>query len=184
MAAAVDGTSYARCDKVVRCSGLPRPRAGPERVAGFCKALAPVPSRLGYRLPVSFSQRLRARLIGLVSTALLSQFAVAAYAFSAMVGGASRGSADAMAAGVPLDPEQPALCMQHCHCATTTQAVNHFSLVFSPVTALPAVFKARGALCAAAPRVRYVSQDPRGGAASGQVLGGARAGLAAPVGSA
>jgi hypothetical protein len=99
---------------------------------------------------VTFSQRLRARVIGILSMALLfSQIAVAAYACPAI--GERAGSADAaamagmpcaemMAAGVPLDPEQPTLCMQHCQFGSTTQVVDHVPAVFAPVTALPALF--------------------------------------------
>lgn len=102
---------------------------------------------------VRFSQRLRARLIGLLSMALLfSQIAVAAYACPALGGRVDRGSADRvatagmpcaemMAAGVPLDPEQPTLCKQHCQFGTTTQVVDHVPPAFVPVTALPALFE-------------------------------------------
>jgi len=102
---------------------------------------------------VRFSQRLRARLIGLVSMALLfSQIAVAAYACPAMGERFDRSAADTMAmagmpcaemmaAGVPLDPEQPALCLQHCQFGTTTQVVDHVPPAFVPVTALPALFE-------------------------------------------
>jgi len=102
---------------------------------------------------VRFSKRLRARLIGLVSMALLfSQIAVAAYACPAMGERFNRGAADTMAmagmpcaemmaAGVPLDPEQPALCLQHCQFGTTTQVVDHVLPAFVPVTALPALFE-------------------------------------------
>ena len=66
---------------------------------------------------------------------LFSQIAVAAYACPAM-GERQPGAADTMAmagmpcaemmaAGVPLDPEQPTLCMQHCQFGTTTQVVDH-----------------------------------------------------------
>lgn len=83
---------------------------------------------------------------------LFSQIAVAAYACPAVGERADLGSADAMAmagmpcaemmaAGVPLDPEQPTLCMQHCQFGTTTQVVDHVSPAFVPVTALPAVFE-------------------------------------------
>ncbi|CAN5912930.1 hypothetical protein BH11PSE8_BH11PSE8_02820 [soil metagenome] len=83
---------------------------------------------------------------------LFSQIAVAAYACPAMGGRDNRGAADTMAmagmpcaemmaAGVPLDPEQPALCLQHCQFGTTTQVVDHVSPAFVPVTALPAVFE-------------------------------------------
>jgi hypothetical protein len=99
---------------------------------------------------VRFSQRLRARLIGLLSVALLfSQIAVAAYACPAM--GERVGSADVeamagmpcaemMAAGVPLDPDQPMLCMQHCQFGSTTQVVDHVPAMFLPVTSFPALF--------------------------------------------
>ncbi|WP_425260005.1 hypothetical protein ACPOLB_03995 [Rubrivivax sp. RP6-9] len=99
---------------------------------------------------MTFSQRLRARVIGILSMALLvSQIAVAAYACPAI--GERAGSADAaamaampcaemMAAGVPLDPEQPTLCMQHCQFGSTTQVVDHVPAVFAPVTAFPALF--------------------------------------------
>ena len=80
---------------------------------------------------------------------LFSQIAVAAYACPAI--GERAGSADAaamagmpcaemMAAGVPLDPEQPTLCMQHCQFGSTTQVVDHVPAVFAPVTAFPALF--------------------------------------------
>ena len=107
-------------------------------------------SGFSYRLRVTFSQRLRARVIGILSMALLfSQIAVAAYACPAI--GERAGSADAaamagmpcaemMAAGVPLDPEQPTLCMQHCQFGSTTQVVDHVPAVFAPVTAFPALF--------------------------------------------
>lgn len=79
---------------------------------------------------------------------LFSQIAVAAYACPAI---GERGSADAaamagmpcaemMAAGVPLDPEQPTLCLQHCQFGSTTQVVDHVPAVFAPVTAFPALF--------------------------------------------
>jgi hypothetical protein len=96
---------------------------------------------------VRFSQRLRARLIGLLSVALLfSQIAVAAYACPAM--GERAGSADVaamagmpcaemMAAGVPLDPEQPMLCMQHCQFGSTTQVVDHVPAVFAAGDGIP-----------------------------------------------
>lgn len=83
---------------------------------------------------------------------LFSQIAVAAYACPAMGERVDRGAVDAMdmagmpcadmmAAGVPLDPEQPALCMQHCQFGTSTQVVDHVSPVFVPVWALPALFE-------------------------------------------
>ena len=111
------------------------------------------PCRCAIVWPVTFSQRLRARLIGLVSMALLfSQIAVAAYACPAMVDRVNRDAADMMAmagmpcaemmaAGLPLDPEQPALCMQHCQFGTTTQVVDRVPPAFLPVTALPALFE-------------------------------------------
>ncbi len=84
---------------------------------------------------------------------LFSQIAVAAYACPAI--GERAGSADAaamagmpcaemMAAGVPLDPEQPTLCMQHCQFGSTTQVVDHVPAVFAPVTAFPALFTVSG----------------------------------------
>ena len=95
-------------------------------------------------------QRIRARLIGILSMALLfSQIAVASYACPAM-GEQARSAevaamagmpcAEMMAAGVPLDPEQPTLCMQHCQFGSTTQVVDHVPAVFAPVTACPALF--------------------------------------------
>lgn len=82
-------------------------------------------------------------------TMLFSQLAVAAYACPAQ--GERAGSAgvaamagmpcaEMMAAGVPLDPEQPMLCMQHCQFGSTTQVVDHAPAVFASVTALPALF--------------------------------------------
>ncbi len=103
-----------------------------------------------------FSQRLRARLIGIVSIVLLfSQIAVAAYACPAMSERTDQVSSDMiamagmpcaamMAAGVPLDPEQPTLCMQHCQFGSTTQVVDHLPAVFVPVTAFPALFTVSG----------------------------------------
>jgi hypothetical protein len=99
---------------------------------------------------VRFSQRLRARLIGFLSMALLfSQIAVAAYACPAT--GEWAGSADVettagthctemMAAGVPLDPEQPTLCLQHCQYGSSSPVVDHVPAMFVPVTAFPALF--------------------------------------------
>ena len=95
-------------------------------------------------------QRIRARLIGILSMALLfSQIAVASYACPAM-GEQARSAevaamagmpcAEMMAAGVPLDPEQPTLCMQHCQFGSTTQVVDHVPAVFAPVTAFPSLF--------------------------------------------
>ncbi len=80
---------------------------------------------------------------------LFSQIAVAAYACPAM--GERAGAADVaamagmpcaemMAAGVPLDPDQPMLCMQHCQFGSTTQVVDHVPAMFVPVTAFPALF--------------------------------------------
>ena len=103
---------------------------------------------------MTFSQRLRAHVIGILSIALLfSQIAVAAYACPAI--GDRAGAADAtamagmpcaemMAAGVPLDPQQPTLCMQHCQFGSTTQVVDHVPAVFAPVTAFPALFTVTG----------------------------------------
>jgi hypothetical protein len=97
-------------------------------------------------------KRIRARLIGILSMALLfSQIAAAAYICPAMNERADRGSAEMaamagmpcaemMAAGVPLDPLQPALCIQHCQFGSTTQVVDHSPVVFAPVTAFPALF--------------------------------------------
>ncbi len=95
-------------------------------------------------------QRIRARLIGILSMALLfSQIAVASYACPAMGERASSAEvaamagmpcAEMMAAGLPLDPEQPTLCMQHCQFGSTTQVVDHVPAVFAPVTAFPALF--------------------------------------------
>jgi len=119
--------------------------------ARLASAVGALPMR--YRPTVRFSQRLRARLIGLVSMALLSsQIAVAAYACPAMGDRFNRDTADTMAmagmpcaemmaAGVPLDPEQPALCLQHCQFGTTTQVVDHVPPAFVPVTTLPALFE-------------------------------------------
>ena len=102
--------------------------------------------------PVNFSKRLRARLIGILSMALLfSQIAVAAYACPAMGERADPGAADMaamagmpcaemMAAGEPLDPDQPTLCMQHCQFGSTSNVVDHVPLVFAPVTAFAALF--------------------------------------------
>jgi len=103
---------------------------------------------------VSFSKLLRARLIGILSVALLlSQITLAAYAcpavgeradtadVSAMAG---MPCAEMMAAGLPLDPEQPTLCMQHCQFGSTTQVVDHVPAVFAPVTAFPALFTDSG----------------------------------------
>ena len=44
-------------------------------------------------------------------------------------------------AALPLDPEQPALCLQHCQFGTTTQVVDHVPPAFVPVTTLPALFE-------------------------------------------
>ncbi len=52
--------------------------------------------------------------------------------------------AEMMAAGVPLDPQQPTLCMQHCQFGSTTQVVDHVPAVFAPVTAFPALFTVSG----------------------------------------
>ena len=99
-------------------------------------------------------QRIRVRLIGILSMALLfSQFAVASYACPAM-GERARSAevaamagmpcAEMMAAGLPLDPEQPTLCIQHCQFGSTTQVVDHVPAVFAPVTAFPALFTVSG----------------------------------------
>lgn len=83
---------------------------------------------------------------------LFSQILVAAYACPAMGERAERDvsrvmamagmpCAEMMAAGEPLDPEQPALCLQHCQFGTTTQVVDHVSPTFVPATALPALFE-------------------------------------------
>jgi hypothetical protein len=99
---------------------------------------------------VRLSQRIRARLIGILSMVLLfSQIAVASYTCPTM--GERAGSADVaamagmpcaemMTAGVPLDPDQPTLCMQHCQFGSTTQVVDHVPAVFASVTAFPALF--------------------------------------------
>ena len=99
---------------------------------------------------VKVSQRLHARLIGILSMVLLfSQIAVAAHACPAM--GERTGSADVaamvgmpcaemMAAGMSLDPEQPMLCMQHCQFGSTTYVIDHMPSVLATVTALPALF--------------------------------------------
>ena len=99
---------------------------------------------------VRFSKLLRVRLIGILSVALLlSQIALAAYAcpavgeradFADMAAMAGMPCAEMMAAGVPLDPQQPTLCMQHCQFGSTTQVVDHVPAVFAPVTAFPALF--------------------------------------------
>jgi hypothetical protein len=101
---------------------------------------------------VKLSQRLRVRLIGLMSIALLfSQLAIAAYACPALGESADTGAANVaamagmpcaemMAAGEPLDPEQPTLCMQHCQFGSTSHVVDHVPSVFAPVTAFPALF--------------------------------------------
>ena len=52
--------------------------------------------------------------------------------------------AEMMAAGLPLDPDQPTLCMQHCQFGSTTQVVDHVPAVFAPVTAFPALFTVSG----------------------------------------
>lgn len=100
-------------------------------------------------LAVIYSRSLRTRLIGMLSMALLlSQLAIAAYACQAMSGQsrsdtaamAGMPCAEMMAAGVPLDPEQPTLCMQHCQFGVTTQVVDHVPPVFAPVTTFPALF--------------------------------------------
>jgi hypothetical protein len=101
---------------------------------------------------VDFSKGLRVRLIGMLSMALLfAQVAVAAYACPALGERADTGGADIaamagmpcaemMAAGEPLDPEQPTLCMQHCQFGSTSHVVDHVPSVFAPVTAFPALF--------------------------------------------
>lgn len=95
---------------------------------------------------MTFSKSLRVRLIGLLSMVILfSQVAVAAYACPAMNGKADAASvgmvgmpcAEMMAAGVPLDPEEPTLCMQHCQFGSVSQVVDHVPAVFVTVTALP-----------------------------------------------
>lgn len=101
-------------------------------------------------IDVNFGQRLRARLIAFLSMALLfSQIAVAAYACPAMSERAVNPDvaamegmpcAEMMAAGVPLDPDQPMLCLQHCQFGSTTQVVDHVPAMFVPVTAFPALF--------------------------------------------
>ncbi len=100
-------------------------------------------------LSVTFQRRLRVRLIGLLSIALLfSQLAVAAYACPAVSGTsgpeaaamAGMPCAQMMAAGGDLDPEQPMLCMQHCQFGSTTHVVEHVVPAFPPMTALPALF--------------------------------------------
>ena len=101
---------------------------------------------------VRFGSSLRTRIIGILSIALLfSQIALASYACPAMgerydevssdmAAMAGMPCAEMMAAGVPLDPEQPTLCMQHCQFGSTTQVVEHVPPVFAPVTAFPALF--------------------------------------------
>ena len=42
-----------------------------------------------------------------------------------------------MAAGVPLDAEQPTLCMQHCQFGSVSQVVDHVPAVLVAATALP-----------------------------------------------
>jgi hypothetical protein len=79
---------------------------------------------------------------------LFSQLAVAAYACPAMNGPpanepatmAGMPCAEMMAAGEPLDPEQPTLCMQHCQFGSTSHVGDHLPSVFAPVTAFPALF--------------------------------------------
>lgn len=82
---------------------------------------------------------------------LFSQIALAAYACPAMSERTGRVSGDMaamagmpcaemMATGVPLDPEQPTLCLQHCQFGSTTQVVDHVPPVFTPVTAFPSLF--------------------------------------------
>lgn len=103
---------------------------------------------------VRFSKVLRSRLIGILSVALvLSQIALAAYACPAvgeradsadMAAMAGMPCAQMMAAELPLDPEQPTLCMQHCQFGSTTQVVDHVLAVFAPVTAFPALFTVSG----------------------------------------
>ncbi len=89
---------------------------------------------------------LRIRLIGLLSMAiLLSQLAIAAYACPAMSGQADAEAAamagmpcaQMLAAGVPLDAEQPTLCMQHCQFGSVSQVVDHVPAVLVAATALP-----------------------------------------------
>ena len=86
---------------------------------------------------------------------VFSQIAVAAYAcpamsertdreLSDMTAMAGMPCAEITAAGMPLDPEQPTLCMQHCQFGSTTQVVDHVSAVFAPVTAFPALFTVSG----------------------------------------
>ncbi len=84
---------------------------------------------------------------------LFSQIAVAAYAcpaigeragFAEATAMAGMPCAEMMAAGVPLDPQQPTLCMQHCQFGSTTQVVDHVPAVFAPVTAFPALFTVSG----------------------------------------
>ena len=80
---------------------------------------------------------------------LFAQMALAAYACPAGSDGAQGPAsamagmpcAEMMAAGFQLDPEQPALCMQHCQFgAVSSSAVGDVPLAVAPVTALPAVF--------------------------------------------
>lgn len=103
---------------------------------------------------VRFSRLLRSRIIGILSMALvLSQIALAAYACPAvgersdsadMAAMAGMPCAEMMAAGLPLDPEHPTLCMQHCQFGSTTQVVDHVPPVFAPVTAFPVLFTVSG----------------------------------------
>jgi hypothetical protein len=92
-------------------------------------------------------------VIGVLSIVILfAQVTIAAYACPAMTSGdaaqaqdmAGMPCAEMMAADVPLDPEQPMLCMQHCQFGSTTQVVDHVPAVFVPVTAFPALFTVSG----------------------------------------
>ena len=96
--------------------------------------------------PVYRRKSFRVRLIGLLSMVILfSQVAIAAYACPVMSGTADTELPDMagmpcaqmMAAGVPLDAEQPTLCMQHCQFGSASQVVDHVPAVFVAVTALP-----------------------------------------------
>lgn len=102
---------------------------------------------------VRTSQRIRVRLIGFLSMAVLfAQLAVAAYICPAMgerPGTESAGMAamagmpcaEMMAADAAIDSEHPTLCMQHCQFGSTAHAVDQGSPAFVAVTALPVVFE-------------------------------------------
>lgn len=93
---------------------------------------------------VNLCKRIRVHVIAMLAmTLLFGQMAVAAYVCPAtssqtavtVLDMAGMPCAERMADGAPLDPEQPALCMQHCQFGATSQVVDHLPTVFVPATA-------------------------------------------------